>query len=278
MPVLNFVFIGPGRSGTTFIDSILRQDNRISLPEKIKETNHFLNSGKESDDRFWRFFNSNCDEKAVRGEVANMYIYDAGSIPNLASMGDQLTLHSVLRNPFDRLISSLRFRLAAGEITNFTNFGETITKYPDLVEQSAYTTLLRPYLDHFGTRLKLYLFDDLMNDPEHVVRQFYRNIDLVAPTPIPSERVNRNSAQKPRSKLLVGTGRIVSDSLRNFGLLRLLGLLKDNSLVSRILYSDSPIEIDTTVWPLEVVAKLNAEIEELSQLLDKDFSHWKRSA
>jgi len=277
MPNLNFVFIGPGRSGTTFIDSVLRHDERIALPERIKETNHFLKEGKTTEDRFWSFFENSCGEKSACGEVANMYVYDSRSIPNLASMGEQLTLHAILRNPYDRLVSSLRFRLSAGEIIDFKNFEDTFSRYPSLIEQSAYATLLKPFLDQFGTRLKFYSFDDLRSNPEFVVRQFYNNIGLTAPASIPLEQTKQNIAQSPRSQLLIRVGRTMSDGLRRLGMLGLLGRLKESILVSKLLYTGTPLDINTSTWPPEVIARLNNEIEELSRLLEKDFSHWKRA-
>ncbi|PRX28366.1 hypothetical protein SAMN05216257_11311 [Meinhardsimonia xiamenensis] len=276
VPVLDFVFIGPGRSGTTYMHSVIRQDARIALPQGIKETNHFLTGGKESEDRFWHYFPADCATRARRGEVANMYVYDPGAIPNLASMGAQLTLHTILRNPFDRLVSSLRFRLAAGEITHFAGFEDALNRYPDLVEQSAYATLLGPYMAQFGERLKVYAFDDLMSSPDSVVRQFYANIGLDAPHPIPLERVDRNIARTPRSRLLVRLGRLVSDSLRAVGMLRLLGRIKDSRLVSRLVYCEDPLRVEVSDWPAGVVARLNDEIDQLSRLLGRDFSHWKR--
>lgn len=278
MPVLDFVFIGPGRSGTTYIDSILRQDDRIALPQKIKETNHFLTEGQYSEDRFWRYFATDCDTQAVRGEVANMYIYDPMAISNLTSMGDQLTLHAIMRNPFDRLVSSLRFRLAAGEITEYKTFEDALERYPDLISQSAYATLLRPYLKRFGHRLKIYFFEDLMTVPENVVGQFYANIGLDAPNQLSTYETNQNMANSPRSQVVVRFARFVSDTLRRLGLLGLLGRIKDNRTVTWLIYSDTPLEVEISKWPPAVVDYLNDEIDQLSLLLGRDLSHWRRTA
>lgn len=278
MPILDFVFIGPGRSGTTYIDSILRQDSRIALPQNIKETNHFLTDGQSSEDRFWRYFATNCSAQAVRGEVTNMYIYDPIAISNLTSMGDQLTLHTIMRNPFDRLVSSLRFRVAAGEITHYRGFEAALELYPDLIRQSAYATLLRPYLKRFGPRLKIYFFEDLMTAPENVVGQFYANIGLDAPNPLPIYKTNQNIAKSPRSQVVVRFARFVSDTLRRLGLLGLLGRIKDNRTVTWLIYSKTSIQVEISEWPPAVVNYLNAEIDQLSLLLGRDLSHWKRTA
>lgn len=276
MPRLDFVFIGPGRSGTTFVDSVIRQDPRIALPRNIKETNFFLDSGAATEVQFWRYYDSDCDTFERRGEVANMYVYTAAAAGNLATMGDQLTLHSILRNPFDRLVSSLRFRLAAGEITQFTTFEETLRRHPDLIEQSAYNTLLAPYVSQFGERLKLYAFEDLMSAPEQVVGRFYANIGLPAPDTLPTREAAQNTAQTPRSRVLIRAGRLVADQLRSFGLLGLLGRVKTNRLVARLLYSNEQVQVEIGVWPTDVVERLNDEIDQLSKMMGRDFSAWKR--
>lgn len=276
MPRLDFVFIGPGRSGTTFVDSVIRQDPRIALPRNIKETNFFLESGAATEVQFWRYYDSDCDTFERRGEVANMYVYTAAAAGNLATMGDQLTLHSILRNPFDRLVSSLRFRLSAGEITQFTTFEETLRRHPDLIEQSAYNTLLAPYVSRFGERLKLYAFEDLMSAPEQVVGRFYTNIGLSAPDTLPTREAAQNTAQAPRSRVLIRAGRLVADQLRSFGLLGLLGRVKTNRLVARLLYSSEQVQVEIGVWPTDVVERLNDEIDQLSKMMGRDFSAWKR--
>lgn len=276
MPRLDFVFIGPGRSGTTFVDSVIRQDPRIALPRNIKETNFFLESSAAAEAQFWRYYDSDCDTFQRRGEVANMYVYTAAAADNLATMGDQLTLHSILRNPFDRLVSSLRFRLSAGEITQFTTFEETLRRHPDLIEQSAYHTLLAPYVSRFGERLNLYAFEDLMSVPEQVMGQFYANIGLPAPDTIPTREAEQNTALAPRSRLLIRAGRLMADLLRWFGLLGLLGRIKTNRLVARLLYSNEQVRIEIGAWPADVVERLNDEIERFSAMMGRDFSAWKR--
>lgn len=276
MPRLDFVFIGPGRSGTTFMDSVIRQDPRIALPRNIKETNFFLEFGAAAEVQFWRYYDSDCDTFERRGEVANMYVYTAAAADNLASMGDQLTLHSILRNPFDRLISSLRFRLSVGEITQFTTFEETLRRHPDLIEQSAYHTLLAPYVSRFGERLKLYAFEDVMSAPEQVMGRFYANIGLPAPDTILASEAKQNMAQAPRSRVLIRVGRLVADLVRSFGLLGLLGRIKSNRLVTQLLYSSEQVHIEIGAWPTEVVERLNEEIDRLSAMIGSDFSAWKR--
>lgn len=276
MPRLDFVFIGPGRSGTTFVDSVIRQDPRIALPRNIKETNFFLESDVAAEAQFWRYYDADCDTFARRGEVANMYVYTAAVVDNLATMGDQLTLHTILRNPFERLVSSLRFRISAGEITQFTTFKETLRRHPDLIEQSAYHSLLAPFVSRFGDRLKLYAFDDLMAAPEQVMGAFYANIGLPAPDTIPTREAEQNMAQAPRSRLLIRVGRLVADLLRSLGLLGVLGRIKTNRLVARLLYSNDQVHIEIGAWPTDVVELLNDEIDRLSAMMGRDFSAWKR--
>ena len=276
MPRLDFVFIGPGRSGTTFVDSVIRQDPRIALPRNIKETNFFLESGAAAEALFWRYYDCDCDKFERRGEVANMYFYTAAAAQNLATMGDQLTLHSILRNPFDRLVSSLRFRLSAGEITQFRTFEETLRSHPDLIEQSAYHTLLAPYVSRFGERMKLYAFEDLISNPEQIIRSFYADIGLPAPDTIPTREAEQNTAQAPRSRFLIRAGRLVADRLRSLGLLGLLGQIKTNRLVGRLLYSNEEVQIEIAAWPADVVERLNDEIDRLSIMVGRDFSNWKR--
>lgn len=276
MPKLDFVFIGPGRSGTTFVDSVIRQDPRIALPQNIKETNFFLESGASTEAQFWRYYTSDCGAFERRGEVANMYAYTARAADNLATMGDQLTLHSILRNPFDRLVSSLRFRLSAGEITQFKSFAETLRQHPDLIEQSAYHSLLLPFVLRFGDRLKLYAFEDLMAEPELVMGQFYASIGLSPPATMPTREAKKNTAQAPRSRLLIRFGRLVADRLRSYGQLGLLGQIKASSLVARLLYSNDEMLIAVDAWPADVVKQLNDEIDRLSAMIGRDFSVWKR--
>ncbi len=277
MPELDFVFIGPGRSGTTFMDSVLRQDVRIALPEDIKETNFFLSKGVESEREFWNLYAPDCALSHRRGEVANMYVYFEDAAIHLESMGSQLSLHSILRNPFDRLVSSLRFRISAGEVRNQEPFSALLERHPDLVHQSSYHTLLEPYLKRFRARLYLYDFEDLRRDESRFVAQFYDNIGLDVPEELSFSRSDRNRALQPTNEKLIRLGRAVADTMRQNGYLRMLGRLKANRFLQKMMYSDSVVSIDVTEWPAHVVTHLNREIDLLSSLVKKDYTHWKRS-
>ena len=150
------VFIGPGRSGTSYIDNVLRGDHRLCLPKATKETNFFLQySGEE---KYGNFF-SNGDRPRV--EVANMYIYSEQAALNLLSLPDNTNLVAVLRDPYERLLSAIRYRVSSGEIRYLPSVDEYVSEHPDLIDQSSYYALLKPYFNLFHDRLRILFFRDL---------------------------------------------------------------------------------------------------------------------
>lgn len=262
------VFIGPGRSGTSFVDSVLRQDQRLVFPRhQIKETNHFLSSSSLAS--YSSFFP---DIQGTKVEVTNMYCYSARAEENLRVLPEGSLLVSILRNPFDRLMSSLQYRVSVGEIPWSDLGNDVFEKYPDLLQQSLYYSFLSPYFINQEERIRVLYFDDLIDEPQRFIDNVYRLLDIPS---VPLDfKAERNSARAPRSPFAARALRMTSDFLRNLGCLRLLNWGKRSSLVRSIFFGNDSLDLDSISIPDRYISLINEDIRMLSTLLGRDLSKW----
>jgi hypothetical protein len=95
----------------------------------------------------------------------------------IASVLPDVRLVAILRNPIDRARSAMVHHVVKGRITPETDLVELVKKVPPehdqlgLIAGGWYAASLRPYLDRFGDRLLVLLYDDLLADPEGTFRR-----------------------------------------------------------------------------------------------------------
>ena len=70
----NFVGVGPGRSGTTWLYEVFLEHPEIGMA-KVKETQFFHKNYSRGSDWYESLFVDVADKKAI-GEISNEYIFD----------------------------------------------------------------------------------------------------------------------------------------------------------------------------------------------------------
>ena len=118
-----FIIIGPGRTGSTSLYEYFRGINEIQLAKNIKETNFFNFNYDKGIDWYLDFYSSN-DPKPIRGEISNMYIYNPSVAKRIYDHFPDVKIISILRNPYDRLISMYNYKIQKGELDPKINIEE----------------------------------------------------------------------------------------------------------------------------------------------------------
>lgn len=225
----NIVFIGPGKTGSTWLYEYFRENNICNLPVGIKETNLLLedNWSKES---FQRFFPS---EKGVNLDISNTYIYNDYCIRNLTNLyGKDVKLIIGLRDPISRFESSIDFKIRRGELSSDFHESELVNNPQLLEELFIYSKV--PYIKSLG--LEVHYFDVFKFSTDIDNRRLLlKKLGLTMPQKeVLPEKVNL--ASRHRFRLLRVLNPYLSSFLRKIGFHSLLGFLKTNRGIQNLLF------------------------------------------
>lgn len=298
MTLPTFLVIGAGRSGTTSLDRYLRQHPQVFMSAHKSPSYFFCKDLERVDDPALRLVTANYfvrDSEAYErlfagarqgqavGEVSPVYLASTGTARAIADVLPDVRLVAILRNPVERAWARFVARtrdglerrtleeiiddeLAEGAVRD-VSFGTTIAS-------GFVTHVLRSYLDAFpAEQLQLHLFDDLVADPQAVLRDVFSlvGVDRSAPIDV-SERHNASGgtignpalrAVWTRSALLrARVRRFVPRSARDATF----------SIVSRGLV---PLRLEPDLRA-RLVELYRDEVDALGTLLGRDLSHWQR--
>lgn len=238
MPLPDFLFIGPSKSGTTWLFETLRQHPEIFIPP-AKDLYFF--------DRYYargldwysaQFDRAQPNHKAI-GEFSHDYLYSPDAAERIAADLPEIRLISILRNPFERAVSHYKFSMRNG--AKFQSFSEGLKTNSNILSHSLYARGLSDYLNRFGSE-KLYCdrFERLAEDPLPLLSEVFKFLH-VDPQFVPATEVRKNRAAAPRNAPMARAVHHTAKAARNIGLTGVIGLAKRSPL-TRLIYRDASKE------------------------------------
>ena len=271
-----FIVIGPGRTGSTMLYMAIKEHPQICTARNIKETNFFTDNYEKGFDWYKSFFD-HCDNHVAIGEVSNTYIYDTQVPSRIHSFLPDVKLISVLRNPYDRLISAFSFRKRMGELDSSLNIFDALQKHPDLISQNFYSDQLKCYLQYFRSeQVLIALYDDLKTAPSQFISMIFSfiGVDSDFKTEAMKNRVNPSAAV--RFQFLSRVIRKGADFLRRKEKYSTLGYLKSSVWFRNMLFkSDSGISDNDRKELIEILRpEFQPHIEWVELKTGRDLSHW----
>jgi len=266
----NFIVIGPGKSGTSWIYSILNQHPEVCV-SSAKETLFFEEYYEKGFAWYAKFF-KNCQtyHKAI-GEVSNTYIFSPFTPLRIYNFNPKIKLISTLRNPVDRAFSHYLFHLRNGKIEG--EFEKAIKEYPDLIQRGLYYKYLSTYLQYFSLEQILILFfDDLQKNPLEYSSKIFEFLEINNLTETKALTKKVLGASKPRSKILARSVKQAAQIIRKIGFPELITQVRASPL-SKLLYQPYRKDEYPQINP-ETRQRLNEyyrnDVKSLSSLLGKD--------
>jgi hypothetical protein len=170
----SFFIIGPPRTGTSWLHSVLRQ--RAWLSDPTKETRFFdrhFDRGLE----WYRSHYRQADSGRRIGEVAPTYFASPEARVRIARLMPQAKIVCTFRNPVDRVLSLYRLKRAYGLIP--WSFEEALVEDPELMESSRYGTHLEAWLQTFGSKqVMVTIYEDMLDDPQGYLDQLTDFVDV----------------------------------------------------------------------------------------------------
>ena len=109
----DFIAVGPPRTGTTWLDEVLR--GHVSLPENIKETHFFTANFPNGLGWYEDHFRSSAAGRPI-GEVCASYFTSAEARGRIADSIPRCAIICTLRDPVARLYSQYCFMRTVGRL------------------------------------------------------------------------------------------------------------------------------------------------------------------
>ncbi len=271
----NFIVIGPGKTGTTWLYKCLEAHPQVELARGTKET-FFFNQYYDRGLAWYENFFAGCNGAAI-GEVSNNYFFSEAAAARIAQHIPQVKLIVMLRNPLDRAISAYLFRRRHG--LSEGNFQDTIKARPKIITNNFFDVFLDIYLKYFRREQILVAFhDDIKTDPQALLRQVYDfiGVDSGFRPAMAGEKVF--AAREPRNAAISRVMRSLALWLRERNLHKVLTWAKLNPIVlaivnRRVNDGDRPdIPPDLREQLRELFRPHIVRVEELT---GRDLSHWK---
>ncbi len=197
----DFIIGGAMKSGTTTLHAILNQHPDIAIAhEEIgffdidsivqhSDFNFFQTKTKtwisqsinQNPDLFWNwYFSKFPNKKKVRGEDSTTYLASSLAAKRIAMQKKPIKLIFVLRHPTQRTISNYLHSLKSGRA--IYSLEDTLRYQPQSI---IYRSLYKEHLENYykfipHARIKIILFDDLIDSPKKCIKELceFINVDF----------------------------------------------------------------------------------------------------
>ncbi|MGH7933114.1 MAG: sulfotransferase domain-containing protein [Candidatus Binataceae bacterium] len=270
----SFLAVGPPRTGTTWLDRVLR--GHVGLPAGIKETQFFV----------WRYHLGiewyaahfrDCPPSLPVGEVAPTYFGSVQARQRIALHIPRCKIICTLRDPVERLYSNYKMWRKIGVIK--APFETVALTHKELLSHNQYASHIKAWREMFGVENTF----TVIHEDSRADRQDYINrisefigiprIDLRTVTN-ESERL-LNVTHAPKSRRLARSAMRVRDELERFRLHRLARVCAP--VFEFCMGRGEEFKPIDPEFAARLREHLRPEVEQLEELLQRDLSIWKQT-
>lgn len=268
-----FIFVGGPKCGSTWIYRTLKVHPEVYVPpaKDIYFFDRYYHKGLGW--YFSLFKHANERHKAI-GEVCHDYLYSEVAAQRIKSDLPEVKVFACLRNPIDRLRSGYLWK----KRNNFAkkDLRTTLKAFPMMLHYGMYSRHVESYMNRFGKNFKVFIFDDLRDNPREFALRIYEFIGVDQQFKNELAQKKALPAAKPRIRALGRYGKRFFEFLRIMGFPNLVGRLKSSSLYEWMFIPLRETEKDVLLeedkdWLRKYYYE---DVLALSELLERDLSHW----
>ena len=293
--VPNFFVIGAMKSATTSLYTYLYQHPEIFMTD-IKEPMFFNNYQQQNDYKlmgtiskkntdFSKYLNlfSKVDKEIAVGEASPSYIYNPKAASLIKSKFPNSKIIAILRHPTDRAYSNFLHVRRAGRETEL-DFSKALDVEHDrikdnwsplyhYVNQGYYSVQLERYFKEFPKdNIRIYLFEDLINNPNQTLRDIFDFLSVKTDLKID---VNKKSNVSGDPNGLFGW---IVKKMRFYNLMPNITISKYLpsfiiSFITKVIYK-KPQKLDNHLRNEITKTYYLDEIKKLEKIIGRDLSHW----
>jgi hypothetical protein len=175
---LDFVAVGPFKTGTTWIHDYLLNYQQVALPTKVKETFFFDQKFELGLDWYYSHFTSFEPTKMV-GEIAPSYFHSPEAPQRIYDINPDCKILVTLREPVSRLFSYYSHMQQRGEIKPEVSFTEALSEQQVLRDTALYYFHLCRWIETFGSKnVKVAFFETLQLSPDNFAQVVLRKLGI----------------------------------------------------------------------------------------------------
>jgi len=233
--LVNFLYIGPGKSGSTWLHEVFLSHPEIYFPE-AKDLYFFSRYSDRGLGWYSAQFRAARPEHKIVGEVCPEYLSSEKAAERIREcLGPDVRLMVTLREPASRAFSSYLYLQKHGLAA--PTFIQTAQRVPTLLGEGRYATHLRRYLRNFdGRSLHIAVFDDLQTNPQAFLDDVTDWLEVGRHVVGPQQLEARLPASSARWLPLAAAAGHAANWVRHHDGANLVGRVKRSKLVQRVLY------------------------------------------
>ena len=273
MRLPSIIAVGPPRTGTTWLDAVLR--GHIGLPSEVKETQFFKwNYDKGIDWYAWHFRNCPADLPVM--EICPSYFNFAPAREHIKEHVPGCKIICTLRDPVERLYSV--YRHYSG-FSGFKSFEEMIHDAPELFEASNYVVHLREWYAQFGkANVLVVLYDDLEASPQEFLNSICQFAGIerfsVDATEAGTKKINASPRGARSRRLAMACGKLRGWMLAH-RLHKLINLWQRSPLWKICFEGGEEFGPPSPEIEKRLREHFRPSVEALQELLGRDLAAWK---
>jgi hypothetical protein len=267
----NFLFLGPDKSGSTWLFDVLSRHPSVYL-SPAKDVYFFDQEYHRGIAWYAKFFRPS-DEQIV-GEICHNYLGSPVAPDRIRdSLGPSVKLMACLREPLERAYSDyLNLKRNGWQLGDFET---ALLERPNLIGSGLYYKPIRNYLERFGRdQMHVGVFDELRADPQAFLNRVtdWMRIERMALSA--SDSAPSRPAAAPRSQLVARMAKATAIQVRKSGHPEFVGRAKSNHLIRKLLTRDLPPERPSISARARRIVReaVRDDVHRLSAYLDHDFA------
>ena len=213
---LDFIAVGPFKTGTTWIYDYLINYKEVALPNKVKETFFFDKKFDKGFDWYYSHFTDIKENQKV-GEIAPSYFNSESAPQRIYDLNPQCKILVTLREPVSRLVSFCSHMKQRGRIEPQVSLTAALPDKPILLDTARYYFHLSRWIEVLvQTILKIVFFEKLQESPNDFASEILDKLKIERENVSYDLSKKSNASQAPvnhnLSKLIYSGVKILHDT------------------------------------------------------------------
>lgn len=271
----DFLYVGAGKAGSSWMFEILREHPDVFVPG-IKDIMFFDRYYDRGMAWYLDHFRGAADEMAV-GELSHDYFLSERYARRIREQLPGVKILFCLREGVERTFSEYLYDRTLFQFASYREYKcglsfEEFAVRPEVVNRGDYFNNMKPFYDLFPReRIMVFFYDDLKAFPREFARRLYSFLG-VDPDFEPESLLRRvNTGREARSAFFAGLAYRGGQWLRTMGGSRVVGGIKRRGWFEKLLYKPFKSETEKPGMPVESAARLrdiyHRDYEKLARLI-----------